>query len=120
MVVVSAVCNSLNPSSEEYFRRTRERDLGKKLEDVCGEEEWEKVEQAWGFVASWLDKDEEGKEDLFMGDRICFADLTVVGALLWIKESHGHNSEGWNRVAKMHGGRWKAIVDRFEKYSAVH
>lgn len=113
--VVLAVCEHLNPRSQEYFRRTREADEGKKLEDIAGEKEWLETEQAFGKVLKWLDKGGEGRE-LFLGDKISFPDLQLVGCLLWAKVSLGEESEGWKRICSWHGGRWKRIHDRLTPF----
>lgn len=118
-VVVYPVWSVLPPRSQEFFRTTREKPRGKQLEDICEESDWKTAERAFSMVGEWLDKNEEGKRDLVMGDRICFADLTILGALLWIYSSHGAESEGWKRVSGWNDGRWQAMVERAEKYHAT-
>ncbi|CAH0024862.1 unnamed protein product [Clonostachys rhizophaga] len=41
--------NILSPRSKEYFRRTREAFIGRRLEDLCADSE--KEEQAWDAIA---------------------------------------------------------------------
>ncbi|KAI0687854.1 glutathione transferase GTE1 [Cytidiella melzeri] len=117
-VVVCAVSYILNDRSEEYFRRTREAAEGKKLEEIGGEREWEEAEAGFGTLSKWLDKEAEGNL-LFMGDKISFPDLQIAGCLLWAKASLGQDSEGWKRICGWHGGRWKAIDEKFQPYMAV-
>jgi glutathione S-transferase len=117
-LVVCAVCHVLNDTSQEYFRRTREEDEGKRLEDIAGEQEWLETEKAFGKVVMWLDKAEEGNK-LFMVDRITFPDIQVVSCLMWAKASLGEGSEEWKRICGWHGGRFKAIHDYFVPYMAV-
>lgn len=119
-VVVHPVYLVLNPHSQEFFRTTREKILGKKLEEITGEKEWAKLEEALGLVGQWLDANEEGKRDLIGADKILFADLTLAGALYWVMASFGKESDKWKRICGWHGGRWKAYVDKFEQYATIH
>ncbi|KAI0086966.1 glutathione transferase GTE1 [Irpex rosettiformis] len=117
-IVTLAVSNHLNERSEEYYRRTREADKGKKLEDICTEKEWKETEEGFGTVLKWLDRGGEGRE-LFLGDKISFPDLQIVGWLLWAKVSLGEDSVGWERICGWHGGRWKKIHDRLTPFMKV-
>ena len=117
-VVTAAVNDHLSERAQEYYRRTREASEGKKLEDICTEKEWKEAEEGFGFIAKWLDKGGEGRE-LFLGDKISFPDLQVVGWLLWAKVSLGENSQGWKRICGWHGGRWKRVHDRLTPFMQV-
>lgn len=118
-IVVCAVCYCLNPRSQEYFRRTREEEEGKKLEDIRTEEAWATLEEAYGKLAKWLSANEEGKDDLVMGDRLCYADVIIVSTLMWAKVPLGEDSKEWARICGWHGGKWKRLVDNFAKYTYV-
>ncbi|KAI0344481.1 hypothetical protein BDW22DRAFT_1471852 [Trametopsis cervina] len=103
---------------QEYYRPTREAHAGKRLEDIRGEVEWKVAEDGYGIVKGWLDEGGEGNLS-FMGEKVCFADLVLVSDLMWAKICLGEDSEEWKRICGWHGGRWKAIVDRFAQYTAV-
>lgn len=116
---VAAVCNMLNPRSQDYFRPSREKDLGMKLEEVCGEQEWEDAEAGLGRLKGWLDANGEGKNTLVLGDRISFADCQIACVLKWVEVALGKDSEGWKRICSWHGGLWKTILDNFDQYGYV-
>ena len=66
--------------------------------------------------ASWLDKNGEGKNLLFLGDTICFADIQIASYFAWAKVCLGEDSKEWERILGWHGGRWKAISELFKQY----
>lgn len=79
----------LNPPSAQYFRSTRERWYGKKMEDFkpTGDkrkEQWADVEKGFERIDGWLKKNGEGKPYV-MGDTITWADIFIVAFLLWFK-----------------------------------
>ncbi|KAJ3553872.1 hypothetical protein NM688_g3391 [Phlebia brevispora] len=53
-IACSAVWKRLNTRSQRYYRTTREKDLGVKLEEVSSEEWWHAAERAWTKVDRWL------------------------------------------------------------------
>ncbi|KAI0344448.1 glutathione transferase GTE1 [Trametopsis cervina] len=119
-IVVCASHNNLNTSSQEYFRRTREAKVGKRLEDLRDENEWQEAEKAYEIVKGWLDESSDKDKLLFVDDKISFADLIVVSDLIWAKIGLGEDSEEWKRICGWHDGRWKALTDRFAQYTVVN
>ncbi|KAI0772188.1 hypothetical protein BC629DRAFT_1529856 [Irpex lacteus] len=112
-IIIAGVHSNLSPRSQEYFRRTREAETGKKLEDVAGGEEgWVAAEAGFGKVLAW-------PRVVLGGDKISFPDLHIVGVLIWAKLSLGEESEGWKRISEWHGGRWKRLHDRFLPFLKV-
>lgn len=110
----------LNPSSAEYFRRARELEFGKRLEDVppTGEErvkEWEKIKAGMGDVAGWMKKD--GK--FFLGDTLCYADILAASYLMWVRVLFGKDSEEWANITTWQDGRWATFMKDMEKYETV-
>lgn len=116
-IVSCAVCYCLNERSQEYYRRTREADEGKKLEEIRGEKEWEEAEAAWSKVAEWYDANGEGQNDFVMGEGLCFADIGVASLLMWAK--YTLPPEEWARICSWNNGKWKRLADNFVKYSQV-
>ncbi|PSR72265.1 hypothetical protein PHLCEN_2v11857 [Hermanssonia centrifuga] len=112
-------CTGLNDPSEKYFRSTREKMFGKKLEDMGGEEEWNKLEPALAKLNGWLSANGPGRDNLLTGDRIIFADIQLASLLIWAKVVCGEDSEDWKRLASLHDGKWKRFLAQFEKYGAV-
>jgi hypothetical protein len=54
-----------------------------------------------------------------MGDCITFADIAVVSFVGWIPTVMGHDSKERQDMQTWHGGRWKSLVERFERYTMV-
>lgn len=116
-ILLARIWGVLNPPSQEYFRRTREAAFGKKLEDVQGD--WGALEEGLGRLKSCLDANGEGKNLLFMGDRITYADIQLASMLLWIKVVAGEESEDWTRIVTLHNGTWAKFMAQFSKYEHV-
>ncbi|KAL4246834.1 hypothetical protein ABKN59_007394 [Abortiporus biennis] len=128
-LVVLATNQYLNPRSEEYFRRTRESSLKKKLEDIVpgglssgsegSEKAWKAAQAGFDTLASWYDKNEEGKGLYLLGDSVTYADILVAGRLIWVRVVLGEKSKEWERFKSLNGGKWEKILNNFEKYHTV-
>ncbi|KAJ6520476.1 hypothetical protein C8R45DRAFT_61681 [Mycena sanguinolenta] len=112
----------LNSASQDYFRRTREELFGgRRLEDVTptGHEHavmWKKVEDAFGRIDGWIRKNgAESKH--FMGDTLCYADISVAGYLRWGKMVLGKDK--WESILTWQGGRWASLMKELERYNVV-
>jgi len=113
-------CYVLNPSSEEYFRRTREARFGRKIEEFSPEgpkrdADLAKGEEGLAAVDGWLAKS-EGK--FVLGDTVSYADGVLAGWLTWIKTT----DVIWKEVATWHNGRWATYLENVEKagYASVY
>ncbi|KAF5328331.1 hypothetical protein D9619_013355 [Psilocybe cf. subviscida] len=114
--------NILNPASEAYFRRTREKAFGKKMEELeaKGEEgvkEWKRYESGLKKIA---DAYATSSGPFFMGDTPCYADLFVAAYLIWQRLVWGENSKKWKDVASWQGGRWAKLLKDLSKYETIH
>jgi glutathione S-transferase len=75
----------LSPRSQEYFRRTREAVLGRRLEDLLLEPE--KEDELWRGMddkiraVSELIRENRDKGPFVLGDRISYTDFFIAGAL---------------------------------------
>lgn len=113
----------LNPPSEAYFRRTREAMFGKKLEEFSPvgpirEGQWKEVQSGFKKLSEWMAAD--GKEKpFFMGNTVCYADLTIAGWLVWVKCILGADGEEWAAIRAWDGGKWAQFMQYFEKYEKV-
>ncbi|PSR72279.1 hypothetical protein PHLCEN_2v11871 [Hermanssonia centrifuga] len=116
-VVVCSVCYCLNERSQIRYRTIVENATGKKLEDIRGEKEWEATEEAFGNLDKWLSANGEGKDELVMGEGVCYADLQIVSGLMWAKTSLVEDE--WKRICGWHNGKWERIVNYFSKYAVV-
>ncbi|KAI5117605.1 hypothetical protein M0805_006718 [Coniferiporia weirii] len=114
-IMLPASNSILNPKSEEYFRRTREKAFGKKLEEIAPpglirDEIWGKVKSGLERLGSFYDKN--GVDKLFfLGDTFTFADAIVGGYLLWIKVVLGPDSDEWKAITGWSGGRWAKFLE---------
>ncbi|KAH8115003.1 hypothetical protein DFH11DRAFT_1762205 [Phellopilus nigrolimitatus] len=110
----------LNPTSEEYFRRTREESYKKKLEELAPpgpirDEIWAKVKEGLEKIAGFYDKN--GKDStFFLGNTFTFADAIVVGYLAWVQIVLGPEGDEWKAVASWSGGRWGKLIELTKKW----
>ncbi|KIJ65619.1 hypothetical protein HYDPIDRAFT_110749 [Hydnomerulius pinastri MD-312] len=116
-------CYILNPSSEKYFRATREAKFGLKIEEFSPEGSKREADLAKGkeglaAVDGWLAKNGGGK--YVMGNTVSYADGILGGWLTWIKITSGADSALWKDFATWHGGRWGSYVSGLESYAAIN
>ncbi|TFK54273.1 hypothetical protein OE88DRAFT_1642844 [Heliocybe sulcata] len=115
---VAHVPELLNPSSAEYFIRTRTARLGK-LEDLCPRgptrnAQLERSRAAFEVVAGWYAK--AGKDKLYlMGDTPTWADIVIAAYMLGVKRIFGPDSDEWKQISSWHGGRWAKLVDALDR-----
>ncbi|PPR00407.1 hypothetical protein CVT26_009692 [Gymnopilus dilepis] len=117
-----AVNKILNPSSEAYFRRTREAMFGKTMEDLtptgeAGAAEWAKFEKGLGNVNEWYNKN-GGKGPFLLGETPSWGDLVVASYLIWLRIIFGAESRQWKDISSWHGGRWKTLLDSLKEYQS--
>ena len=116
MIIASRECASLNPCSAEYVREAIIARMGKPLEQINGEEYWAALETGLGKVDAWLRANGAGRDELFLGDQICFVDTLLAGLLNWVRILCGEDSVDWKRITGWHGGKWDRIVKNFDIY----
>ena len=93
--------------------------FGVKLEQLGGEEQWKALQDELAKVAEWLSANGEGKDMLFLGEKVTFADIQLAAALKWGRTITGEDSAEWKRIAGWHGGKWEKLIQFFEKYTAI-
>jgi len=118
--IVPAASNKLNPRSQEYFRRTREKTFGKALEDIApkGEVaivEWERFKDGLGKADAWYAKN-GGQGPFLLGETPSWGDIIVAGYLNWTRVVWGDDSQQWKDVSSWNNGRWVAIIEALKKY----
>ncbi|KAK7028612.1 glutathione S-transferase-like protein ustS [Favolaschia claudopus] len=110
----------MNPSSAEYFRRTREISWGKSLEDLTPKgdldvAEWKKLKDGFTKIDEWFQAG--GKENLyFMGEKPCYADLWMTSYAMWISLSL---PDKWEDMKTWNGGKWAKLLKSLEQYATV-
>jgi glutathione S-transferase len=118
---VPKVPSILNPSSSEYFIRTRSERFGKPLADVdpkgqAREEAWKKVEAAFDTLHGYLS---ESSGPYIMGDTATFADFVVAGTLYAMAVVFGEDSKEWKDVMTWNNGRWATFRESVEQYAGM-
>lgn len=119
--IMADTAASLLPRSQEYFRSTREKQFGKKLEQLSGEEVWKKLEAGLEKLKEYLEKNGEGNNLLLMGAQggITYSDIQVAAILVWAKLVWGENSENWKRLVGSHGEHWVRFCAQFAQFERV-
>jgi len=121
--IVPAIYDKLHPSSQEYFRRTREKSFGKAIEDITPKGEvavaqWAKFEEGMRNVDAWYVKN-GGKGPFLLGETPSWADIVVASCLVWMRIVWGEDSQQWKEISSWNNGRWSGIVEAFKKYETV-
>ena len=109
----------LGDKSLEYFRRTREAWFGKKLEEICPkgevhEKTWKELEAGLTKVAIWFDA-----EPFLGGCGPCNADFILASRLLWARTVWGEESNDWQRMKELDGGRWSRYLQSLDEFITV-
>ena len=83
--MMGRVHTQLNPAAQDYFRKSREAQFKKPLEQVCTPDTapamWKAVEHAWARLDGFA-----GRHGPFLtGERMTFADIDMAGWLVWVK-----------------------------------
>ena len=120
-IMLPATHTNLRKPGQEYYRKTVETLIGKKLEDLSPpgpvrEECWKQVKQWFDVVDGWFQK-EEGP--YFMGNKISFADIVVASYLTWVRIILGEESEGWKDIITWNSSRWGKLTDIFDAWATV-
>lgn len=118
--IIDARTNAvLNPRSAVYHRAKSEVAFGDRLEAIGGAAEWTALEAGLSAVDGWLRANGPGRDELLMGDEVCFGDVQLAATLHWTRLVCGEDSEDWMRIAKLNEGKWRRIVETFDQYAAV-
>ncbi|KAF7798335.1 hypothetical protein EIP86_009556 [Pleurotus ostreatoroseus] len=116
---VATFCSRLSERAQARFRPRNEQMFGGPLESLCSEVQWEKAEKLWAGFAAVLEANGEGKNNLIMGDQVCFADLQVAAMLAAARNTLGAESEQWKRMCGWQGGKWARFLDQFSQYTVM-
>lgn len=117
---IPALNSQLSPKSQEYFRSTREAVFGK-LEDMAPvgpvrDGRMKDLQNALSTIAKWHEMDGVPKK-FVMGDKMCYADLTIAAFLLSLRKVLGGNSEEWQAINNQwDSGRWGKLLSAVAKY----
>ncbi|KAF8915078.1 hypothetical protein CPB85DRAFT_1295583 [Mucidula mucida] len=119
--VVPKTFGILNEASQIFFRESRERIFGKKIEELLphgdeAKEVWAQYEAGLGKIARCYPE----KDIWAMGVSPSFADFVAGGEIYWIRLLLGTDSEEWKALVGWHGGRWGKLEEALRKYATVY
>jgi len=119
-VAVLANYSVLNSRSQEFYRRTREVENGKKLEELAPpgpvrEKFWNELKGGLEVIDGWLKKE----DGYVMGETISYADFVVAARFIWMRTVFGEQSSEWKDLATWNGGRWERLLKSLEQYTTV-
>ncbi|KAL7817867.1 hypothetical protein V8C26DRAFT_398245 [Trichoderma gracile] len=80
--IIPREVNVLSPRAQEYFRRTREAQLGKKLEELLvGEDErWEAADADWRAIGELMTRNQD-EGPFILGARPSYTDFFIAGSM---------------------------------------
>lgn len=118
-LLLALSCYVLNPTSEKYFRATRQVAFGKKIEEFSPvgptrDADVANAKEGFAAIDRWLARS-EGK--FVLGNTISYADGILAAWISWIKITDGI----WSEVATWHNGRYVSYLENVEKagYASV-
>lgn len=115
LYTVMQTSSQMNPRSREWYRRTREAELGRTLEEVGpeGSEErvrlWKNIIDVFSQVSLWMKENEEGTV-FVCGKRPTFSDFVIVSHLTWVKRVLGPQSKEYQELMTANGGIWASLA----------
>jgi hypothetical protein len=120
-LLLSSIVNKLDERGAKYFRETREKAFGMKLEEISPpgpkrDALLKAAEKHFTSFAEILNANGSGRDSWVMGEvGPTFADFAIGGILKWVRDMG--DEELWKIVSVWNGGKWKAILDRLEPWS---
>ena len=118
--ILPATCTKLNPRSQEYFRRTREKAFRKTMENLVPKDEtaiaqWAQFRDGLGKVDAWYAKN-SGQGPFLLGETPSWGDIVVASVFIWLRIVWGEDSQQWKDISSWNKGRWAAVVEALKKY----
>ncbi|KJA24356.1 hypothetical protein HYPSUDRAFT_162101, partial [Hypholoma sublateritium FD-334 SS-4] len=112
--VVPPIWHILNPTSQVYYRTTREKAWGKTLEDITpsGDDragQWKKVEAGFSGMAVWYSK-KSGGGPFMMGSQVSWVDFVVGGHLMWFNKAWRDDDPKWKAIMLWNSGMWTTLL----------
>lgn len=119
LITIQDAVHVLNPTSAEFYRRTREEFFMKKLDDLVPEaerkERFAAGKDGMSKLAELLSKN--GEDSLyFYGSTASYADLIVISYLMYARAILG---DRWKPMEEWDGGRWKRLLDATKEYQIL-
>jgi glutathione S-transferase len=105
---------AINEVSKPYFRETREKMVGMKIEEMCPTKE--DVNRVLATAKGNLDrfmKNFPGDGPFLYGEEVTYLDMALMSIFAWMKCIA--EEELWMPAKEWDGGRWKRVLDIFEE-----
>ncbi|KAL0961284.1 hypothetical protein HGRIS_006244 [Hohenbuehelia grisea] len=118
-LILGLIGPTFEPRHADAFRRAREIEFGRKLEEVIPADaaarkaQWALAKDGYDTVDAWLQK---SGGPFAMGDTISFVDGTIASFLFTFKHLFGEESTEWQDIKKWNDGRWGKFLSDLEKY----
>lgn len=116
--------SQMNPRSREWYRKTREAELGRTLEEIGpeGSQEremlWKNILDVFSQVSSWMEENEKGSV-FVCGKEPTFADFVIGSHLTWVKRVLGPQSKEYQELMVVNGGIWALLADGLAAWEYV-
>lgn len=124
LYTVMQTSSQMNPRSREWYRRTREAELSRTLEEVApvGSQEreilWKSILDVFSQVSLWMKENEKGTA-FVCGKEPTFADFVIGSHLTWVKRVLGPQSKEYQELMVANGGIWASLVDGLARWEHV-
>jgi glutathione S-transferase len=121
-VILPAIAANLGPASMEAFKKKREGQFGKTLEemenDIKGREvNWAKFKKGMGDIDRWMKSNQDDLAGPFiMGEKPVFVDFVLGGLLAWIRNVWGEESVEWTEIKTWNDQRWAEYAAALKVY----
>ena len=119
-IVAEGCYGVMSERTAVYFRETRERMFGSKLEEIAakGEAREASLEKLRGAFEVFVGRlDESGKKTTYLlGDTPCYADFVVGANLQWLRALLGEESDLWRMTASVADGRLMKYLEDLRQY----
>ncbi|KIM25037.1 hypothetical protein M408DRAFT_331497 [Serendipita vermifera MAFF 305830] len=125
-LILPQLVHKLDERGATYFRQTREKTFGMKLEELAPpgpkrDEALKKLERSLNDLFDMLKTnrghDEQHLEWVMGAVGPTFADFALGGILTWCKV--GGDQQTWDVVSSWNGGRWARHLDKLQPWSDV-
>ena len=122
-IMLPAIATILDDRGKVYYQETREKRLGKKLEELSPKGEardghWKVVQSAFGRIAAVIEQNGPGVDYIAGGSEPTRADFIYISLLICIRAMMPDEWE--NRVKHWNGGRWEKMLKMTEEWQTVN
>lgn len=124
-VILPAVAANLGPASMEAFKKKREAQFGKTIEEMemdvnARKLNWTRFKKGMSDIDRWMKSNEDDVGGPFiMGEKPVFVDFVIGGLLAWIRNVWGEEGTEWAEIQTWDEQRWKKYVEALRVYEEM-